>query len=84
MHPTGQEDIGHHGFKLPLVGLFISLMFLATRNFLSPEQFDEWGWRVPFWVSIVMVGVSFYLRKNRMNLLFCQSKKAKEKTSTNH
>jgi MFS family permease len=31
------------------VGLFISLMvILATRNILSPEQFDEWGWRVPF------------------------------------
>jgi hypothetical protein len=30
------------------VGLFISLMvILATRNILTPEQFDEWGWRVP-------------------------------------
>jgi MFS family permease len=45
------------------VGLFISLMvILATRNILSPEQFDEWGWRVPFWVSI-MVGVSYLIRK---------------------
>jgi hypothetical protein len=26
-----------------------------TRNILTPEQFDEWGWRVPFWLSIVMV-----------------------------
>jgi MFS family permease len=41
------------------VGLFISLMVIfATRNILTPEQFDEWGWRVPFWLSIVMVGVS--------------------------
>jgi hypothetical protein len=30
-----------------------------TRNILTPEQFDEWGWRVPFWLSIVMVGVSY-------------------------
>lgn len=47
------------------VGLFISLMvILATRSVLSPEQFDAWGWRVPFWLSIVMVGVSYIIRKN--------------------
>ncbi len=47
------------------VGLFISLMvILATRNLLTPEQFDLWGWRVPFWVSIIMVGVSYLIRKN--------------------
>jgi MFS family permease len=47
------------------VGLFISLMvILATKNILSTEDFDTWGWRVPFWVSIVMVGVSYLIRKN--------------------
>jgi MFS family permease len=47
------------------VGLFISLMvILATRSILTPEQFDLWGWRVPFWISIVMVGVSYLIRKN--------------------
>jgi MFS family permease len=40
------------------------MVILATRNILSPEQFDEWGWRVPFWVSIIMVGVSYLIRKN--------------------
>lgn len=47
------------------VGLFISLMvILATRNLLTPEQFDLWGWRVPFWVSIIMVAISYMIRKN--------------------
>jgi MFS family permease len=47
------------------VGLFISLMvILITKNTLSAESFDSWGWRVPFWVSIVMVGVSYVIRKN--------------------
>ncbi|WP_395048998.1 MFS transporter [Flavobacterium sp.] len=47
------------------VGLFISLMvILATRNLLTPEQFDTWGWRVPFWVSIIMVAISYMIRKN--------------------
>ncbi len=47
------------------VGLFISLMvILATKTVLSAQDFDTWGWRVPFWVSIVMVGVSYLIRKN--------------------
>lgn len=47
------------------VGLFISLMvILATKSVLSAEAFDLWGWRVPFWVSIAMVGVSYLIRKN--------------------
>ncbi|MDN3671603.1 MFS transporter [Flavobacterium branchiarum] len=47
------------------VGLFISLMvILITKNSLSAESFDSWGWRVPFWLSIVMVGVSYLIRKN--------------------
>lgn len=47
------------------VGLLISLIvILVTKNILTPEQFDVWGWRVPFWLSIVMVGVSYIIRKN--------------------
>ncbi|WP_343630914.1 MFS transporter [Fluviicola sp.] len=45
-------------------GLFVSLMvILVTRAVLSEEQFDSWGWRVPFWVSILMVAVSYLIRK---------------------
>jgi MFS family permease len=46
-------------------GLFISLtVILITRNFLGTETFESWGWRVPFWISIIMVIVSFFIRKN--------------------
>lgn len=46
------------------VGLFVSLMvILITKNVLSDAEFDAWGWRVPFWVSIVMVFVSYLIRK---------------------
>jgi MFS family permease len=55
------------------------MVILATRNILTPEQFDEWGWRVPFWLSIVMVGVSYLIRKTWMNHLFSPKLKAKEK-----
>ncbi|TDD76354.1 MFS transporter [Flavobacterium caseinilyticum] len=66
------------------VGLFISLMvILATRNVLTPEQFDEWGWRVPFWLSIVMVGVSYLIRKNMDESPVFAKAKSEGKTSTN-
>ncbi|OXA92855.1 MFS transporter [Flavobacterium hercynium] len=66
------------------VGLFISLMvILATKNILSPEDFDTWGWRVPFWVSIAMVGVSYLIRKNMdESPVFAKAKK-EGTTSTN-
>lgn len=66
------------------VGLFISLMvILATKSLLSPEDFDLWGWRVPFWVSVVMVGVSYLIRKNMdESPVFAKAKK-EGTTSTN-
>lgn len=66
------------------VGLFISLMvILATKNILSAEDFDLWGWRVPFWVSIAMVGVSYLIRKNMdESPVFAKAKK-EGTTSTN-
>ena len=66
------------------VGLFISLMvILATKSMLSPEAFDLWGWRVPFWVSVAMVGVSYLIRKNMdESPVFAKAKK-EGTTSTN-
>ncbi len=47
------------------VGLFVSLtVILITRNTLGTEAFENWGWRIPFWVSILMVMVSFFIRRN--------------------
>ena len=66
------------------VGLFISLMvILLTKGLMSKEAFDEWGWRVPFWVSIVMVYVSFLIRKNMHESPAFAKAKSEGKTSTN-
>ena len=44
-------------------GLFLSLVvILATRFALGEEAFKAWGWRVPFLVSIIMLGVSLWIR----------------------
>jgi hypothetical protein len=45
------------------LGLFLSLLvILGTRTWMGEEAFADWGWRVPFWVSIVLLGVSVWIR----------------------
>lgn len=45
------------------LGLFVSLaVILSVQNLMSPEAFREWGWRLPFLISIFLVGISLYIR----------------------
>jgi len=45
------------------LGLFVSLVvILVVQNALGAEAFREWGWRIPFLISIVLVGISLYIR----------------------
>ena len=45
------------------LGLFLSLaVILIVQNAMSAESFREWGWRVPFLISIALVAVSLYIR----------------------
>lgn len=44
-------------------GLFLSLLvILGCRAVISPEDFNVWGWRIPFLLSIVLLGVSVWIR----------------------
>ncbi|MGM9476382.1 MFS transporter [Pedobacter sp. GSP4] len=45
------------------LGLFLSLgIIVITKNILGAETFGNWGWRIPFLLSIVLVVVSIYIR----------------------
>ncbi len=45
------------------LGLFVSLaVILSIQNMMSKEAFTLWGWRLPFIVSIFLVGISLYIR----------------------
>jgi MFS family permease len=43
-------------------GLFVANIAVLTFSAISGDQFLVWGWRVPFWLSIVMVGIGLYIR----------------------
>jgi len=65
-------------------GLFISLaVILLTRKSMSDEAFTEWGWRVPFLISILMVVVSYFIRRNMAESPLFQQVKAEGKISAN-
>lgn len=44
------------------LGLFLSLLVILGCRLLLGSQFEEWGWRVPFLLSIVLLGISVYIR----------------------
>jgi len=45
------------------LGLFLSLaVILIVRAIVGEEAFKVWGWRVPFILSLVLVGISYYIR----------------------
>jgi hypothetical protein len=45
------------------MGLFLSLLvILATRTILGEPEFAAWGWRIPFLLSVILLGVSVIIR----------------------
>jgi MFS family permease len=46
-----------------VVGLCVSLLvIIGTQSTMSKEAFAQWGWRIPFLVSLLLVVVSLYIR----------------------
>ena len=61
----------YRGFKtsfLQLVGplgiLFSTLQIAVLRIYLTPDQFESWGWRVPFWISFLLLIFGFWIRRS--------------------
>ena len=60
------------------LGLFVSLVVvLFVQNAMSKETFSSWGWRIPFIISIFLVGISLYIRlRMKESPIFRQIKSA--------
>lgn len=64
------------------LGLFMSLMvILGTRTALGEAEFETWGWRVPFLVSVLLLGVSVWIRLSMHESPAFAKMKAEGKTS---
>ena len=44
------------------LGLFLSLLVILGCRLLLGPQFETWGWRVPFLLSIILLAISVYIR----------------------
>jgi predicted MFS family arabinose efflux permease len=64
------------------LGLFLSLLvILACRVALGNEAFEAWGWRIPFLVSLALLGVSVWIRTKLNESPLFKAMKAGGKTS---
>jgi MFS family permease len=64
------------------LGLFLSLLvILATRTILGEPEFAAWGWRIPFLLSVVLLGVSVVIRLKLNESPVFQKMKAEGKSS---
>src|SRR6266852_1167538 len=67
-----------------MLGFFASLfVIIATQRSMSREAFNEWGWRIPFLLSIVLVSLSFYIRLRMKESPIFSAIKGAGKTSRN-
>ncbi|MBM4210556.1 MAG: MHS family MFS transporter [Gammaproteobacteria bacterium] len=44
------------------LGLFLSLLVILGCRFAFGENFETWGWRIPFLLSTILLGISVYIR----------------------
>jgi MFS family permease len=44
-------------------GLIIATAVFLPSSMLPEEQLLAWGWRVPFWLSVVVVGIGYWIRR---------------------
>ncbi len=64
------------------LGLFLSLMvILGVRTAVGEAAFADWGWRIPFLVSILLLAVSVWIRLSMNESPAFQKMKAEGKTS---
>ncbi|MBA3471458.1 MAG: MHS family MFS transporter [Herpetosiphonaceae bacterium] len=64
------------------LGLFLSLVvILVVRGTMDPVAYASWGWRLPFLLSIFLVGISVYIRSRMKESPLFTKLKSEGKTS---
>ena len=65
---AGNQNRGFKTSFLQLMGplgiLVSTLQIALLQKYLSVEEFQSWGWRVPFWISFFLLMLGFYTRRS--------------------
>ena len=65
---AGSENRGFKTSFLQLMGplgiLVSTLQIALLQQWLSQEEFQSWGWRVPFWISFLLLIIAFHIRRS--------------------
>lgn len=84
------SPVGRRGFWTSwiqitaIIAFVISLgVILIFKSLMTPTSWNDWGWRLPFLISVFMVGISVYIRKNMSESPLFARAKAAGKTSAN-
>ena len=62
-------------------GFFLATLAILAFSQMSGDQFLSWGWRVPFWLSLVMVGIGLWIRLGILETPIFQQVIAKERVA---
>jgi MFS family permease len=81
--PPGKRGLFTSWIQLTAtLGFFLSLAVIyLTRHAMTAESFSAWGWRVPFLVSVLLLGISIYIRLKLEESPVFAEMKAQGKTS---
>src|ERR671931_2652139 len=68
----------------PTLGIVVSLaVIIGIPAYLGLEAFNEWGWRIPFIISLLLVAIAIYIRLSLQETPIFQDIKAKGQTVRN-
>ena len=68
----------------PTLGIVVSMIVIVgTRAYLGTEAFNDWGWRVPFLLSFVLVAIAIYIRLQLQETPIFQQIKARGQMTRN-
>jgi len=68
----------------PTLGIVVSLAtIIGIRSWLGYDAFQDWGWRLPFIISLVLVAIAIWIRLSLAETPIFQEIKAKGQTCTN-
>ncbi len=83
--PRGKRGQYTSWIQVSVVGGFLLclVVVLACRHAMTPEQFEAWGWRIPFLASLIMLAISIYIRMKLSESPVFQAMKAAGTTSKN-